>query len=250
MAAPRLFVAAPLDCGSKIALSDAQSRYLSRVLRMQSGDEVRLFNGCDGEFLAEIAEAGANRVGALVRRQLKPFQASPPIRLLFAPLKRQATDWLVEKATELGVSELRPVRTRRTVAERVRVDRLAMIALEAAEQCERLEVPKVLDSVPLGAALADWDVSQPLLFADEASHHATSPAPPSTRVLSELPRTGALAVLIGPEGGFEPEERRWLHGLPFVLPVSLGPRILRAETAAIVALGLVQSLWGDWLDPL
>jgi 16S rRNA (uracil1498-N3)-methyltransferase len=172
--------------------------------------------------------------------------------LLFAPVKRHATDLIVEKATELGVAALRPVLTRRTIAETVRVDRLQTIAREAAEQTERVELPRIEPPAQLARALDGWD-GRPLLYADEAGDDPSAPwggqtgrGAPLAETLAGLRNAPRLALLTGPEGGFDPEERRMLRSLPFVRPVSLGPRILRAETAAMAALTLVQALWGDW----
>lgn len=256
MASPRLFLESDLAPGAAAALDEAQRHYLERVLRLGAGARLRLFNGRDGEFAAELT-GGGRQLALQVGPRLRSQPAAPDLRLLFAPLKRQATDWLVEKASELGVSRLQPVLTRRTVAERVRVDRLRLVAREAAEQCERLSLPEIAEAIPLGTALEGWDPQAPLLFADEAGDDAQAPwggplgrARPLAEVLEGVRAVQTLAVLIGPEGGFHAEERRWLRGLAFVTPVSLGPRILRAETAGVAALSLAQALWGDWRAPL
>lgn len=257
MPSPRLFVTRDLAVGGQCVLSPEQTRYLSRVLRLDLGAKVRLFNGRDGEFEAALAPASRDCYSARLERQARAFEAPPDLRLLFAPVKRQATDWLVEKATELGVVRLQPVITKRTVAERVRIERLNLIAQEACEQCERLETPAISEAMALGKALDDWDTRVPLLFADEAGDDLQAPWGGSKGrsnsigdALLTLQRGGALAVLVGPEGGFDPEERRWLRSHPFVCAVSLGPRILRAETAAVAALSVIQSAWGDWRSPL
>ncbi len=183
---------------------------------------------------------------------VRAARAVPDLDLLFAPVKRHATDLIIEKAAELGVARIRPVITQRTIAETVRLDRLQAIAREAAEQTERFDAAEVVDAVPLAKALDGWDAGRPLIYADEAGDDATQPwggasgrAPPLAGVVANL-QTEKLALLIGPEGGFSPEERRMLRALPFVKPVSLGPRILRAETAVIAALSVIQSAWGDW----
>jgi len=252
MASPRLYVPDALEPGVQVALSPDQARYLGRVLRLEAGAVVRLFNGRDGEFEAVLLPQGRDGLMVQPQRRTRPQQTAPDLRLLFSPLKRQATDWLVEKATELGVAVLRPVMTKRTVAERVRIERLALIAKEASEQCERLDLPAIAEAVSLGKALDGWDPGTPLLFADEAGDDPALPwggpagrGLPLSEAVAELRGARSLALLTGPEGGFDPEERRWLRGLAFVRPVSLGPRILRAETAAVAGLSVVQALWGD-----
>jgi 16S rRNA (uracil1498-N3)-methyltransferase len=239
---PRLYLDVDLNEGETVALDEGQARYLADVLRLRAGALVDVFNGRDGQHQAQIAEIG-KRGGALLIAGRTRAQSYPPdLRLLFSPLKRQATDWLVEKATELGVRELQPVMMRRTVAETVRTDRLAAIAREAAEQTERLDAPGVREPLTLARALDGWDLARPLIYADEQGQ-----APPILEALATAP-AGKLALLIGPEGGFDPSERRMLRALAFVAPASLGPRILRAETAAVAALAVIQAAWGDWAD--
>lgn len=242
MAIPRLFLDAPLGAGATSAVSDAQARYLATVLRLGAGAELRVFNGVDGEWRAEISGVTKKGVALTLTAQTRPQSLPPDLMLLFAPVKRRGADLLVEKATELGVRVLQPVITRRTNAETVRTDRLRAIAIEAAEQTERLDVPDVRAPLSLAKVLEGWDASRRILFADEAGD-----ARPLAATAAALART-PLALLTGPEGGFDPEERRLLRSLPFVTPVSLGPRILRAETAVIAALALIQATWGDWDD--
>jgi 16S rRNA (uracil1498-N3)-methyltransferase len=241
MPVPRLFVEAPLAVGADVALGEAQARYLASVLRLGPGARVRLFNGADGEWSAEVGAAGKR--GATLRcREATRAQILPPdLMLLFAPVKRHGTDLIAEKGTELGVRTLQPVITKRTQSETVRADRLRAIAIEAAEQTERLDVPEIRDAAALTAILAGWDDARPLLFADEEGD-----APSLPTALAGKAAAAQLALLIGPEGGFDPEERHMLRALPFVTPISLGPRILRAETAVIAALALIQTHWGDW----
>jgi 16S rRNA (uracil1498-N3)-methyltransferase len=241
MAIPRLFVDAPFVAGAGLALNEAQGRYLATVLRLGAGAPLAVFNGRDGEWRAIVARADRKGVTLSLEAQTRAQSAGPDLALLFSPVKRHGTDLIVEKATELGVRDLRPVVMRRTTAETVRTDRLRAIATEAAEQTGRMDLPVVHEAVPLARALADWDTARPLLFADEAGDAA-----PLVTVLQSLAAPGSLALATGPEGGFDPDERRILRGLPFVTPVSLGPRILRAETAVIAALALVQAHWGDW----
>lgn len=257
-AAPRLYVAPDLAAGSRIGVDEEQAHYLTRVLRLGAGETVRVFNGRDGEFDARIAAAGKRGVelDLLEQTRAQPEQA-PDVWLLFAPLKKTRTDFLVEKAVELGASELRPVLTVRTGAETVRTDRLQRLCIEAAEQTERLDLPPVREAEKLEAALAKWPEGRALLFADEAGDEGGKPwggeqgrAPSAAEVIAGLAGSHSAirpgAILIGPEGGFDPKERAWLRGLPFVKPVGLGPRILRAETAAAAALTLWQALAGDW----
>jgi 16S rRNA (uracil1498-N3)-methyltransferase len=241
---PRLFLDADLEEGAPVSIDAAQARYLGDVMRLKAGAVLHVFNGRDGEFSAQLGEAtrrgGHLEIGARTRAQSYP----PDLWLLFSPLKRQATDWLVEKATELGAAALTPVMMRRTVAEHVRLDRLTSIAREAAEQTERLDVPTIREAQPLLAALANWDAARPLIYCDEQGE-----APPIAEALRAVTEK-KIALLIGPEGGFDPDERRALRKIDFVVPVSLGPRILRAETAAVAALALIQSAWGDWVNRL
>jgi len=237
---PRLFVNADLSSGAAVTLDAGQIHFLADVMRLNSGAAVTVFNGRDGEFAARLAETGKRQVRLEIEGRIRAQSYPPDLWLLFSPLKRQATDWLVEKATELGARVLAPVMMRRTVAEHVRTDRLAAVAREAAEQTERLDLPEVRGAVPLAKALAAWDAGRPLIYCDEQGE-----APPALEALRAV-RANRLALLIGPEGGFEREERAALRGHDFVIPVSLGPRILRAETAATAALALIESVWGDW----
>jgi 16S rRNA (uracil1498-N3)-methyltransferase len=222
------------------------------VLRLGPGDTARVFNGRDGEWRVTLAASGKRGAAVTIEEQVRE-QASPPdLTLMFSPLKRQATDWLVEKATELGARKLQPVICKRTVAETVRIDRLHSIAREAAEQTERLDVPEIAAPQSLAAALDRWPEGRPLIFADEAGDDQAKPwggtkgrGAPLAEALRGV-TAGGVSLLIGPEGGFDPIERGMLRGLPFVMPVSLGPRILRAETAVVAALTLIQAGWGDW----
>ncbi len=255
MQAPRLFVPGPLEAGVTVALSADQAHKLLHVLRCKAGQRVLVFNGCDGEFAACL-EMTNKACAALLGARTRAQTSVPDLRLMFAPLKRQANDWLVEKATELGVAALQPVLTQRCVAERIRPDRLRLIAQASAEQCERLEIPAVQEALTLSQALHAWPRGVRLLFADEAGDcphadwgGAAGRAPPLVGALQSLGPQPAWGLLIGPEGGFTPQERAELRALPFVVPISLGPRILRAETAAIAGLSLMQALCGDWGSP-
>jgi 16S rRNA (uracil1498-N3)-methyltransferase len=251
-ATPRLHVAPDLAAGGTITIDGDQAHYLTRVMRLGAGDPVRVFNGRDGEFDGEIAEASKSAVRLALGSQTRAQQTGPDLWLLFAPLKKDRTDFVVEKAVELGVSEIRPVLTERTNSENVRVDRLARLAIEAAEQTERLDVPPVREAQRLFAALDSWPADRTLIFADEAGDDAGRPwggesgkAAPLAETLRAM-ADGPAAILIGPEGGFSPAERSRLRSLPFVKAVGLGPRILRAETAAVAALAIWQAVRGDW----
>lgn len=255
MANPRLIIDAPLQPGAELALDEAQARHVGTVLRLDAGDALRVFNAADGEWRARVVAKTKRGMSVRVDDFIRPACAAPDLDLLFAPVKRHATDLIVEKATELGVRRIRPVITQRTIAETVRLDRLQSIAREAAEQTERFDAPEILEPLSLAKALDGWDTSRPLIYADEAGDDASAPwggeigrAAPIGEALGSWTAGGPskLALLIGPEGGFTPDERRMLRGLPYVIPVSLGPRILRAETAAIGALSVIQSGWGDW----
>ncbi len=279
MAQPRLLIDATLAAGVEIALDEAQSRHVGTVLRLGIGDGLRLFNAREGEWHAIVSAKAKRGMNVRVEEMLRPARTVPDLDLLFAPVKRHATDLIVEKATELGVRRIRPVITQRTIAETVRLDRLQTIAREAAEQTERFDAPEILAPVSLTKALDGWDAARPLIFADEAGDaaglldalqnirplptrgesreggrsepsgmaplapHLSRPPPPAP---SAVGGGENVALLIGPEGGFTPEERRMLRDLAFVIPVSLGPRILRAETAVIAALSMIQAAWGDW----
>jgi len=240
----RLHVAGGLGEGAMVVLGEGQAHYLRTVMRRSVGEYARLFNGRDGEWSALITALSKNGGALAVQHRIRLQASAPDLWLLFAPLKRAAIDDLARKATELGASALRPVLTHRTVATRVNIARLLANAIEAAEQCERLDVPEVAEPVALDAVLAAWPAGRRLLLCDEAGGGA-----PIARVLSRLePAAGRApwAVLTGPEGGFTPSELDGLRKLPFVTPVGLGPHILRAGTAALAALVSWQSLVGDW----
>lgn len=236
----RLFVTSALAQGATVVLARDQAHYLGNVLRLKPGDALLLFNGNDGEWCAELSAVGKKGAEARVTHQTRPQDEGPDLHYLFAPLKRARLDYMAQKATELGVSALRPVITRHTVAERVKTDRLLANAVEAAEQCGILRVPQVMEPEPFTKLIAGWDESRLLILTDEAAPHASP-----IEALRERPKA-KLAVLVGPEGGFEREERAALLAKPFVLPISLGPRVMRADTAAVAALALVNAALGDW----
>ena len=230
-----LFENAVLPCDAK------QTIYLAAVLRLDVGAELLIFNGRDGEWLAEIAEAGRRTYTLRALKRTRTQTSGPDLDYLFAPLKRSRLDYMVQKATEMGVARLQPVLTRRTQAERVNLERMRANAIEAAEQCGVLRVPDVAVAVKLERVLADWNPERRLIFCDEAADLAS----PLARLSQLAP--GPLAVLIGPEGGFTMAERDALRRLPFTIALSLGPRIMRADTAAVAALALVNATLGDWL---
>ncbi len=236
----RLFVEAPLAEGGRIALDQKQAHYLLHVMRAEAGAAVALFNGRDGEWLARIEAAGKRSLVLLPERLLRPQAPEPDLWLLFAPVKRLRIDIIIEKATELGVSVLAPVFTRHTAMTRVNEERLRAIAVEAAEQCERLSVPEVRPAASLDSVLAGWPAGRRLILLDEGGGGA-----PIADVLADG-WPGPAAVLVGPEGGFAKSELDALRALSFATPVGLGPRILRADTAVIAALSCFQALCGDW----
>ena len=233
----RLFVPDDLAQGAEISLAPAQSHYLRDVMRRGVGDEVLLFNGRDGEWRAAVV--GLEKRGARLglRERVRPQACGPDVELVVALVKRARLETIVEKATELGVRRIRLCVTRFTQAERTNVSRLSAIAVEAAEQTGRLDVPEVVGPEKLGTILQTWPQTRRLIFCDEEGQCAP--------ILGAL-LPGPASVLIGPEGGFAAEEREQLRSLPYVIPVSLGPRILRADTAAIAALTLWQASLGDW----
>ena len=236
----RLFVKSPLKGRGKVELDTDHVHYLGNVLRLHEGEKLLVFNGKDGEWCAELSTVHKKRAELSLEHQTRPQEGGPDLHYLFAPLKRARLDYMAQKATELGVSALRPVITRHTVAERVKLDRIVANAIEAAEQCGILRVPEVMEPAKLSTVINGWDEQRLLIFADEMASHA-SPIEALSRV-----GPGPLAVLIGPEGGFERDERAALLAKPFVLPISLGPRVMRADTAAVAALALVNTALGDW----
>ena len=236
----RLYVTTALVEGASITLPREQTHYLKNVMRRSVGDLVRLFNGSDGEWQCIITSLNRNDSVLEAQSKLRDQVGLPDVWLLFAPIKKVRLDYLAQKATEMGASKLQPVITSRTQVSRVNVERLTSNAIEASEQCGCLAVPDVAEPTSLKELLSGWDPNRKLVFCDEA---------PDVRPALEVLATaadGPFAILIGPEGGFDPQERDFLRSLSFVLPVSLGPRIMRADTAAVAALGIWQATRGDW----
>jgi 16S rRNA (uracil1498-N3)-methyltransferase len=232
---PRLFVRSALGEGARVDLDPGQANYLGNVMRLGLGAELLVFDGQSGEWLARIADAAKRRMTLSVERRTREPETMPDVWLAFAPVKRAQTDWLVEKATELGAARLLPVMTGRTVAERVRLDRLEAIAIEAAEQCGRTRLPEIAEPVTLKDLLGSRVLARRLYFADERGGEAAAMAF----------QRGAALILIGPEGGFTDQERQLIRSEQNAVPISLGPRILRAETAALAALAVYMAVAGD-----
>ena len=233
---PRLFVRQPLADGAQVELEPGSANYLGNVMRMTEGAELLVFDGSSGEWLARISEAAKKRMTLAVERRTREPETIPDVWLAFAPVKRTQTDWLVEKATELGAARLVPVITQRTIVDRVKLERLQSIAVEAAEQCGRTRLPDIAEPQPLKRLLADRDLQRTLYFADE---NGGAPA-------ASAMKAGTAMILIGPEGGFTEEERAAIRVEANAVAISLGPRILRAETAALAALATYMALAGDW----
>ncbi len=258
----RLYLLDPLHAGASIAPSPEQTRYLMGVMRLKARDELLLFNGRDGEWRARVSSVGKRDCALMVEDRARAQTFPPDLDLVVALVKRGALETIVEKATELGVRRIRLVTTRRTNADHTNVARLTTIATEAAEQTGRLDIPEIAAPQQLDILVSEWDAERRLMFCDEAGDNPDAVwggnAGRALPVIAALKNAAASeaqhkvqhfakwAVLIGPEGGFAPEERRRLRGLDFVTPVTLGPRILRADTAAIAALTLWQAALGDW----
>lgn len=236
----RLFVTGGLVAGGILELAPEQAHYVLNVLRMKPGSKLLVFNGQDGEWQAELTTHKKRSAVLVIEAQSRPQAHGPDIDYLFAPLKHARLDYMVQKAGEMGVRRLRPVLTRHTVADRVNLERMRANAIEAAEQCGVLTVADVIPPETLTKVIAGWDPARLLIFCDEAAEVANP-----VQTLQRM-GTGPVAVLIGPEGGFDEGERQLLRAQSFVRPLGLGPRILRADTAAVAALALVNATLGDW----
>ena len=235
----RLYVDAAMSAGAALELSKEQAHYLSNVLRKAVGDSVRVFNGESGEWRAEISAISKRAATLSVKEQLREPHSCPDITLCFAPIRKHRTAFIIEKATELGVRTLQPVITARTQFPKFNGEKAQLQAIEAAEQTERLDIPMIAEPRKLVDMIAEWDESRTLIFADEAGD-----AFPAANALKTI--QGPAGILIGPEGGFTPQERDLIRAQNFAKPVSLGPRILRADTAALSLLTLWQAEQGDW----
>lgn len=247
MSTTRLFVDGDLSARAEIVLSEDHTHYLRRVMRREEGAELLLFNGRDGEWRATLALHGKAAASARIKERTREQVGEPDVWLCFAPVKRARIDYIAEKATELGASVLQPIFTHHTSVERVNIERLRANAIEAAEQTERLSVPEVRAPVELARLIAEWPAGRRLLICDE-----TGGGPPIVAALTGLDseaKAAPWAIVIGPEGGFAQQELQALRAVPGMLAVGLGPRILRADTAALAALACWQSLLGDWQKP-
>jgi 16S rRNA (uracil1498-N3)-methyltransferase len=236
----RLYVEAPLAAGLRFSPAEQQAHYLIHVMRAKAGDRVCLFNGRDGEWSAQIVEVSKRSCTLGCDRKIAEQSDVPDVWLCFAPIKKSPGDYVVQKATELGVRILQPVFTHRTIVSRVNPERMRANAIEAAEQSGRLSIPETRQPLSLEGLVSSWPKERRLIFCDEGG--AAIPIATALSREPELP----FAILTGPEGGFDSDERKLLRGLPFVVPVSLGPRILRADTAALAALAIWQTVLGDW----
>jgi len=236
----RLFVKEALGDGERVMPDDAQAHYLLHVMRAKAGDRVSLFNGRDGEWLAKIAEVSKRSCVLKCEKQTRVQEGTPDVWLCFAPIKKTPADYVVQKATELGVRALQPVFTRRTIVTRINEERMRANAVEAAEQSERLTVPDIREAVTLDKLLKNWPAERRILFCDEGGD--ARPIAEAVRNIKE----STFAILTGPEGGFDPAERELIRSHAFVTPITLGPRILRADTAALASLTVLQALKGDW----
>ncbi len=245
----RLYVENDLCSGAEFLLSGNQGHYLVNVMRLKAGANILLFNGRDGEWLAEIVKVGKGKASIVVRENIMDQRAEPDLWYLFAPIKKARLDYMVEKATELGVSLIRPVLTERTNLDRLKEDKIRAHAIEAAEQCERFTVPTVEPMIKLDKLLMAWPEDRLIMLCDEEGDQdpncfSVGKAIDEVNAWQERPRK--WAILIGPEGGFSPAERTLIRQQANVVPVTLGPRILRADTAAVAAITLWQSFAGDW----
>lgn len=240
----RLYVDASLSKDVPIVLDRDQSHYLSNVMRLKVGEAIVVFNGRDGEWHTEIVETTKRQVTLEAVEQVKKQQAEPNLWLAFAPIKKARLDFIAQKATELGVSHMVPVMTRRTIVDRVKTERMTANAIEAAEQCERMNVPTVDEPIKLEKLMADWPPERKIMFCDEDLSGTTVHT--ALAECDDKTDPSPWAIFIGPEGGFDEAERKLIRSHPNCVTVSLGPRILRADTAAMAAISLWQSTLGDW----
>jgi 16S rRNA (uracil1498-N3)-methyltransferase len=238
---PRLYVSYDLATGAEVKLDPPQTNYLVNVLRLGAGAPVLLFNGRDGEFSASLNTSSRKAASLAVGAQTRPQETPPDVDYLFAPLKHARLDYMAQKAVEMGAGRLRPVITRHTQVTRVNLERLRANAIEACEQCGIIWIPEIAPVEPLGEALKNWPDERLLVFCDEDADQASP-----LEALANARKDGGVSLLIGPEGGFDDAERAAILSAPRVLRLSLGPRILRADTAAVAALAIIQATLGDW----
>jgi 16S rRNA (uracil1498-N3)-methyltransferase len=238
---PRLYVSQPLATGDEVKLDPQRTNYLVNVLRLGAGARVLLFNDRDGEFSASLAVGSRKAASLIVGAQTRPQEAPPDVDYLFAPLKHARLDYMAQKAIEMGARRLRPIITRHTQVARVNLERLRANAIEACEQCGVIWTPEVAPVEPLGEALRRWPAERLLVFCDEEAEQMSP-----LDALASASADGGVSLLIGPEGGFDQDERAAILSAPRVVRLSLGPRILRADTAAVAALALIQATLGDW----
>jgi 16S rRNA (uracil1498-N3)-methyltransferase len=241
---PRLCVAAPLAEGERVKLTPEQANYLVNVLRLREGARVLAFNGRDGEFAAALAGLSRKGLSLVIAGQTRPQETPPDVDFLFAPLKHARLDYVAQKAVEMGARRLRPIVTRRTQVSRLNIERLSANAIEACEQCGVIWTPEVAAPEPLERALAGWPAERLLVFCDEEAPQASP-----LDALSNAMTGGGVGLMIGPEGGFDEDERAAILAVPGVVRLSLGPRVLRADTAAVAAMTLIQATLGDWPRP-
>lgn len=237
----RLYVEANLSATAEVLLNDKQAHYLTNVMKLANEDEVLAFNNCQGEFLCALQNKSKKTFYLKVLSQTRPYEQCPDIWLLFAPVKKDQTDFIIQKATELGVAKIIPVITTHTISDKVKTERFIAQSIEAAEQCRRVDLPEVSEAQDLKKVLRHWDKERILYFMDE-----TRQAQPANKVFDA--KTPKAAILVGPEGGFSEEELNFLRSLPFAKGAALGKRILRAETAVAAALSVWQTLVGDWKE--
>jgi 16S rRNA (uracil1498-N3)-methyltransferase len=241
----RLFIDDAFACGTILDLGEDQAHYVNNVMRLCPGDYLAVFNGRDGEWQAKIMSGRKKKCTIEIEKQTRLQDSCPDLWLVFAPIKKQRMDFIVEKATELGVAALVPVITQRTIAARIKSERLHAQVIEASEQCERLNIPTIKEIVSLPQLIKDWPQERRLFVLNEQGG-----APAINLGLQNADRQEPAAILVGPEGGFDGSELDLLLKLPFVTPLSVGPRILRADTAALAAISCWQSVLGDWQAPL
>lgn len=235
----RLYISQPLTQNQTLVLGAEQSHYLKNVMKLQVGDNFLCFDGKNGEFAAQLTETGKKQCQIVIHQQTRPFASVPDIWLLFAPVKKDNTDFILQKATELGVRKIIPIQTRYTISEKIKKERYTAQTIEASEQCRRTDVPEISDIAKFSDLWHTWDKNRKVYFMDETLNGVS--------VVQAFQKAKTpCAVLVGPEGGFSPEELKTLRGLPFAQGVKLGNRILRAETAVVAALSCWQALSGDW----